>query len=642
MWLRRLHLTDRDGAYIVTSVRTTLLPQEDTDAMKRERRSGIARGLSMGLVALLVAVMSVAIGCQKSEDASDYIPLLASPKDETQRRAIEELIRMQQKAVPAVTQALKSETPLIRVGALKVLAKVRRMDSVQLSGQMIDDPNADVQHQAIISLNELAQVWKEKSVELLAHALDAKDAVTVRTAAAALAGMTYDPATAVLRKAFETKQGIKAVYAAQQLYQMEPGDDTAQLLLEDIASPDKAVRDAEKEALVDVRDAAGAITVVGLEDKFVGALVRYIDAHKDASAAQSMLNQVRDALIDELGKTLDTKRAATILEALGTIADKESVEKLREDVNDTRLESSWRVSAASSLGIAGMSSRVQPAVRITIITELSSVLDNADDNRVRIGASIALCRLRLQNGVKYLLDQLSGFEEAISASNMTESRRQDLTALRIRAQEALTQAGDYVVPFLMDKIKLEAKLRGMTPEMQKALLDLHGEARPGNIIIWAAAKTMGELKVQEAVPYLGGYVTEQMKNPEITIDAQGGLLGATEANPQGLAPVDLALSNPQKPPEAEVAADQERLEVFAYPDYVRLTAANALGGIGGEEGRQFLQKAEQEETAFLSRLEACKKASDYYKRAPVIEGLIHKHEDVLFYVRLAQKPAGGK
>lgn len=610
--------------------------------MKGERRGGIAWGLSAGLVALLVAVMSFTIACQKSENASDYIPLLASPKDETQRRAIEELIRMQQKAMPAVEQALHSDTPLIRVGALKVLAKVRRMESVRLSGQMIDDPNADVQHQAITSLNELAQVWKEKSVELLSHALDAKDPVTVRTAATALAGMTYDPATEVLRKAFESGQGIKAVYAAQQLYQMEPGDDTARLLLEDLSSPDKAVRDAEKEAIVDVRDATGAITTVGLEDKFVGALVHYIDTQKDTSAAQTILNQVRDALIEELDKTLDTKRAAVILEALGTIADTESVGQLKADVNDTRLESSWRVSAASAMGIAGMSNRVQPSVRIAIIKELSSVLDNADDNRVRIGASIALCRLRQQNGVRYLLDQLSGFEEALSASSMTESRRQDLTALRIHAQEALTQAGDFVVPFLMDKMKLEAKLRGMPPEEQKIRLDLSGEARPGNIIIWAAAKTMGELKVQEAVPSLGGYVTEQKKNPEITIDAQGRLLAGTEANPQGLAPVDLALSNPQKPPEAEVAADQERLEVFAYPDYVRLTAANALGGIGGEQGRQFLQQAEQAETAFLDRLEACKKATDYYKRAPVIEGLIHKHEDVLFYVRLAQQPAGGK
>ena len=424
---------------------------------------------------------------------------------------------------------------------------------------------------------------------------------------------------------------------------MEPSDDTAQLLLKDLKSADKTMHNAEEEALVGVRDATGAITAAGLQDKFVGALVHYIDTQKDASAAQTVLNEIRDALISELEKTLDTKRAAVILEALGTIADKESVDKLRLDVNDTRLESSWRVAAANALGIAGLSNRVQPAIKVTIIKELSAVLDDTSaDSRVRIGASIALCRLQQQNGVTFLLNELAGFEEAISAETMTEARLQDLTALRVRAQEALTQAGDYVVPFLMDKMKLEAKLRPMKPEEQKALLAQTSEAKPGNIIVWAAAKTMGELKVQDAIPYLGSYVTELRKDPEITIDAQGRMMAGTEANPQERKAMDLALSNLEKPPEAEVAADQERLEIFAYPDYVRLTAAIALGNIGGEQGRQLLQKAEQEETGFLGSLEASKKASDYYKRAPVIEGLIRKHQDVLFYLRLAQQPAQGQ
>ena len=611
--------------------------------MMGERRGRVARGLSVGLIALLLAVLSVAIGCQKSDVPSDYIPLLASPKEETQRRAIEELIRMQQKAVPAVEQALRSETPLIRIGALKVLAKIRRMESVRLAGEMIDDKDPGVQHQAIVTLNELAQVWKEKSVELLGHALELKDPVTVRTASAALAAMTYDPATAVLRKAFESGEGIKAVYAARQLYQMEPSDDTAKLLLEKIVSPDKAVHDAEEEAIVGVRDAAKVITVVGLQDKLVGALVRYVDAQQDATAARTVLSEVRDALIAELGKTLDAKRAAQILEALGTIADKESVEELKKNINDTRQESSWRVAAANALGVAGLASRVQPAVKVGIISELTKVLESTDsDKRVPIGASIALCRLHQQNGVTFLLNELARFEEAISATNMTESRRQDLTALRIRAQEALSQAGDYVVPFLKDKMTLEAKLRTMKPDEQKALLTQTGEVKPGNIIVWAAAKTMGELKQEEAIPFLGSYVTQQRQRPDITIDAQGQTLAGTESNPQALEPMVLALSDWVKPVDAEVATNQDRLEVYAYPDYVRLTAAIALGSIGGEKSRQFLQKAEGSEVDFLARLDANKKASDFYKRAPVIDGLIRKQQDVLFYVRLAQQRAGGK
>ncbi len=423
--------------------------------MKRERRGGVARVLGLGFVALVLAVLPFATGCQKSEVPSDYIPLLAG-KDEVQRRAIEELVRMQQKAVPAVEQALKSEDARIRVGSLKVLAKIRRSESVLLAGKMVDDPNADVKRQAVATLNELAQVWKEQSVELLSHAMAMSDAVTVRTAAPALAAMAYEPATEALHKDFETGQGMKAVYAAKQLYQMDPTEQTAQLLLDKLSATDKAEQDAAVEAVVGVRNATGGVVYAGLEDKFVGELVKFIDKGGNTAAAQKALDEVRDALITELGKILDSKRAAQILEALGTIADKDSVETLKGNVDDTRLESAWRVAAANALGIAGMSSRVQPAVKAGIITELTKVLDDAgEDSRVRIGSAIALCRLKQDNGVTFLLNQLAEFEKAITATNMTAAKRQDLTALRIRAQEALTQSGQFVVPSLLGEMKME-------------------------------------------------------------------------------------------------------------------------------------------------------------------------------------------
>jgi HEAT repeat protein len=609
--------------------------------MKREDRGGMARGMALGLVALLVAVLPIATGCQRSEEPSDYIPLLASTKEETQRRAIEELIRMQQKAVPAVTQALRSETPLMRIGALKVLAKIRRMESVTLSGEMIDDTDPGVQHQAIATLNELAQVWKEKSVELLSHALELSDPVTVRTAAVALAAMAYEPATEALRKAFETGQGMKAVYAAQQLYQMEADDAPARLLLAKLSSSDKAERDAAVDAIVGVRNADGTVAYAGLEDKFVGQLVQYIDTQSNTSAAQSVLAQVRDSLITELGKILDSRRAAQILEALGTIADRESVDKLQKDIDDTRLESSWRVAAANALGIAGMSKRAIPIVKIGIIRKLTEVLENTgEDSRVRIGAAIALCRLRQQNGVAFLLDQLAQFEQAISATSMTESRLQDLTALRIRAQEALTQSGQFVVSSLMKEMEDERTTRGMDAKELAAWEQNNKRKAPGNITVWAAAKTMGELNVQEAVPYLGSYVTEQ-KKPKVTIDAQGRMLAPDPQDPTRLVPTELALKDWQKPDVAEVTADEDRLEVFAYPDYVRLTAAIALGTVGGEQATSFLQKAEQEESAFLGLLAANRKAPEFYKRAPIIDALTRRHEDVLFYIRLAQQGGVG-
>ncbi len=597
--------------------------------MKRERRGGVARVLGLGFVALVLAVLPFATGCQKSELPSDYIPLLAG-KDEVQRRAIEELVRMQQKAMPAVEQALKSDDARIRTGALKVLAKIRRSDSVRLAGQMIDDPDPGVQHQAVATLNELAQVWKEKSVELLAHAMTLNDPVTVRNAAAALAAMAYDPATEALRKDFETGQGMKAVYAAKQLYQMDPSDQTAQLLLEKLSSPDKAERDAAVQAIVGLRNDSGGVVYAGLEDKFVGELVKYIDKGGNTAAAQKTLDEVRDALITELGRILDSKRAAQILEALGTIADKDSVDTLKANVDDTRLESAWRVAAANALGIAGMSSRVQPAVKQGIIKELTTVLDDTgEDSRVRIGAAIALCRLKQHNGVAFLLNQLAEFEKAITATNMTAAKRQDLTALRIRAQEALTQSGQFVVPSLLGEMKTERQTRQMTAEQLTQWEAANKRKAPGNITIWAAAKTMGELKVQEAVPYLGIYVTET-KKPEISVDAQGNL-----SEP-------LALKDLQKPDETEVATDADRLEIFSYPDFVRLTAANALGNIGGSEAARFLKQAEQQETDFLARLDANRKTSDFYKHKPVIETLTRRHQDVLFYIRLAQQKLAGK
>jgi HEAT repeat protein len=604
--------------------------------MKRDREGGRAcperSRRVVWVVAVVFTLLPIAIGCQKSEEPSDYIPLLASSKEETQRRAVEELIRMQQKAMPAITQALHSDTPAIRKGALQVLAKIRRSESVTLAGEMVDDSNPDVQHQAITTLNELAQVWKEKSVEYLSHALTLSDPVTVRTAALALAGMSYDPASDALRKAFESGQGMKAVYAAQQLYLMEPSKETANLILEKLGSTNKAERDAAVDAIVGVRDAAGTVTYAGLEDKFVVPLVGYIDAGGDKQAAQDVLTQVRDTLIAELGKILDSKRAAQILEALGAIADKESVATLKANVEDTRLESTWRVAAANALGIAGASSRARPAEKVDVIQELTKVLeDTGEDSRVRIGSAIALCRLKQVNGVRFLLDQLAEFEKAIAATSMTASKRQDLTALRIRAQEALTQSGSFVVPYLMEAMKTERQTREMTPEQLSAWEQQNGRKAPGNITVWAAAKTMGELKVQEAVPYLGAYVTEpKAKGPEIAVD------------PEGNTSAPLELKDWQTPDATEVATDEDRMEVFAYPGFVRVAAAVALGEIDGAEAGKYLQQADEQETSLVNALQAMKSKPDCYKRAPVVDALIRRHEDVLFYVKLAQKGQAGQ
>jgi HEAT repeat protein len=247
------------------------------------------------------------------------------------------------------------------------------------------------------------------------------------------------------------------------------------------------------------------------------------------------------------------------------------------------------------------------AIRDRIVAELSEVLDQtATDNRVRIGAAISLARLRRENGVQFLLDSLDRFEEAVEGGQIAEARLQDLTRLRISSQEALTASGSFVVDFLRERIAAEDA---------------------GPIIVWAAAKTMGELGVEESADRLGRYLTEKRENPEITLAEDG----ATSK--------PVVLENWEDPTEEAVAAMQDRLEVMAYPDYVRWTCALALGRIGGESASELLEEAESIETEFLRRLRANRELAEFRMREPVINGLIRRHEDVLFYIRLAQQEA---
>ena len=89
-------------------------------------------------------------------------------------------------------------------------------------------------------------------------------------------------------------------------------------------------------------------------------------------------------------------------------------------------------------------------------------------------------------------------------------------------------------------------------------------------------------------------------------------------------------------------ADTVLITGAVQSNFVRLTAANGLGNIGGQDARKFLQQAEEEENNFLAALEANRKTADFYKRAPVINGLIRRHEDVLFYIRLARQGLGAQ
>ncbi len=559
----------------------------------------------------LLAALPLLCGCPKERTPEDYREQLGSENSEKQRRAVEELTRMQERALPILEPALESPDEGMRIGALKVLAKVRRMSSIRMAGELLDAPEKKVRLQTIDTISQLAGLWKERSTELLAEALKQEDPECVKKAAQSLMQMGYEDATAALKRATQPPDTVRAVYAARYLHEMDPSEETAGLLLENLMAGDEQARTAAEESVKE------------LADGIIESLVRFADEHSDNDRVQQILVTVRDKLIEELNKILDSKRAAAILDALATIADQTSVTEIINDLEYSRLESRWRIAAASALGKAARSPRSGSGLETRIHQALEAALENERmDNRVRIGAAIALCRLRSEKGVDFLLEMLDAFQERTrGAAQISAAQLQGLTEARIRAQEALTASGDFVVPGLLARLRQE---------------------KPGPIIVWAAAKTLGELSVQEAVPLLRPFILRE-REPVATAPAEGEEppVSPITIGPEGELSEPVGLENWSEPTEEDVARLQERLEKFAYPGYVRWTVAVALGRIGGEEALEILQKAAAAEREFLGRLRANKDLPDHYRRAPVIEGLIRRHEDVLFYIERPLEEGGG-
>jgi len=594
------------------------------------RYRAISSPRSLGLLlTALVALVLVLPGCTRSDDPAHYVKMLGTDNDDVQRRGIEELARMQKKALPELQKALSSSDANTREGSLKVLARIRHSEALLAAGTKIDDPEKDVRVAAIDAVSKLSQVWKTKAVELLTRALEQDDPDCVSLAAIGLRDMRYDDATDVLEQKFAAGEGIQACYAAKLLYEAQARPEIAEFLLNGLTASVPAVRTAAQ------------TNIKALKDLAVPFLVDTI-VQGGTAAGQSpvVLREVRDALIEELDTTLDSKRAEKILHALGLVADQESIDKLIADFADKRLEKVWRVSAAEGLAVAAQSPRAGGQRRRDIIDELSETMDNEKaDNRVRIGAAISLCQLREKNGVDYLVKQLDTFQEMVGGEKkVSDAEARDLTRLRISAQEALTTSGDFVVPYLIASV---SKPRIVEDKDGNRMLK---EAGP--IVIWAAAKTFGELNVQDGVALLGRFVTEKApatvtvkgeedRQPRIRVAADGALSAA-----DGTSSAEVTLKDYQNPTEAEVAAWQVRLEEFKQPDYVRWTAAIALGRIGGSEAVAFLREAEAGEKDFIERLRRNGERPDFYKRSVVINDLMRQHEDVLFYIRKALKSAG--
>ncbi len=616
------------------------------------------------LLAALAALLPALAGCPKSDDPIVYIAKLQKDNEETRRRAVEELVRMHKKAMPYVTgrdvppeveaavkaasylpaisakpdldgsesekRAEKARTAAknVRIGAAEFLAKVRRMESIEAAGDMIHDEDQAVRLKAIEALAKLSQVWKNKSVELLDQAFMDADAECVKKAGEGLRDMAYLEATQVLRKYRDAGEGIQAVYAAKLLFETEKNPALTSPILLGISSPDKKIRTAAE------------LNVTELKDAIIAPLVDYIDVGEGGSLAEETLDTARDALVEELDVILDSRRAADILMALGTIADQESVQKLKDDLEDDKLEKPWRVAAARGMARAAMSPRSLLPLRASVKTDLTAVMEDEDqDQRIQIGAAIALCEMKEKSAGDFLLKELDGFEEDIQDEKISETKLNNLTELRIGAQEALTGAGKFVVPMLLEMLG-------------------NDDDPPGPIIIWAATKTLGELRRREIVTDCGRYLTDQI-DPAVTMDPGGDVTEINGGRPieagtpedlealqtkfgvifeevvkgEALSPADM--KDWEDLAEADAQKVAELMEVFEQPDYVRWTAAIALGRIGGDRPRKLLLEAEEAEEAFLARLAAARERKDYYKRAAVVDHLARRHEEVLFYIRKA-------
>jgi HEAT repeat protein len=412
---------------------------------------------------------------------------------------------------------------------------------------------------------------------------------------------------------------MKSIYAASNLYEVDPSAESAQVVLEGLISGDR-----EKEA-------AAAECVKGLKNRIAEPLVAFVESEGRPQSAVTVLEETRDLIIKDLDNTLDVKQAELLLEALGVVGDETSIARVKQDLDDNRLESSWRVAAASSLGQAAASDLVGRSQKNDIISTLSAVMmDEKQDDRVKIGAAIALCKLKQKQAVTFLLSELSRSGEAVG-DDMAKKR--DMTTLRVRAQEALTVSGDFVVADLMAKLRAGLEQKEPPPDEPRP------EGWVGATTIWAAARTLGELGVADAVPHLGRYLLEtrepvrDQEDPTMTVLEDGSIVGS-----DGTA-TTVELENWETPDQQEVDKLQQALEPFKHPPYVRWTAAIALGQIGGQDAERFLNEARASEEGFVERLDknstAPENRRDYYKRAPVIEGLLGRHQHVLFYVRRA-------
>jgi HEAT repeat protein len=192
----------------------------------------------------------------------------------------------------------------------------------------------------------------------------------VEKAGAGLQSMEFAGATEILRNEFQSEEGIQAVVAARMLYEEEQSERAAEFLIRALSSEDEKVASA----------ARASVKKLGAE------MVPYL-VEAETSAAKDLVSGMRDeVVIPQLRATLDAKKAGSLLEALGYIADEKSVEVMKESFQNPKNESSWRLAAADAMARAA---RRNDAVEDEVVQVMENMLDNEGETDDRIKSAVS-------------------------------------------------------------------------------------------------------------------------------------------------------------------------------------------------------------------------------------------------------------
>lgn len=534
------------------------------------------RQTTLMLIGLMALSQSFVVGCGEGSGYKGLVEQLGSPQESERQSAVNELKRMGSEAIPEVTemflQAPDSEVGVRQVeSTVKILVDAGSLAALQTLEKRMDDENREIRLYVVDGIAKLGQVRKKIGVRLLRKSIRDTYPPIVKTAADGLERMKFPNATRVLEEVFKEGQGLAAVYAAMNLYEVDQRDAAARYLLE--------ISDAEDEKIREI--AQKSATTLGTErsegEAFVEYTVKYATKHPDAEYVETVLGDIRNVYFEELERALPPQRIKTIIGILGSIADQESVDKLVETLSDSGATVATRIAAAEALGEAALADRPagEKKVKQSIIDVLRDVLEDSDvDSRIAIASSISLSLLKQETGVTYLLGKLQELEKAGDKEHAEEESKtyakepQDITELRCRAQEALTASGDFVVPYLLEELK-----KGDT----------------GRIFAWAAMYTLGDLRVTEAVPYMD----EMLTSTHIADEAM-----SYARDPERVTEVTVENEDEKQKVQTNRTTVYEQIfgdenVVPARALSVRMAAARGLGRVGGDEAARALEESEQ-------------------------------------------------